>query len=425
MNIRLLLLSFLLPLGGIAQNGLHLQFLPEAPGSAFYQPANLAMMELNTVRFSGDGSLWLNTNSLSFATLQQAENFITEDFKQVLVSDLEEENRFQFGYHYGGQLDFRFGKTCWSVWGRIRSGLNGRFENPLTAGLILRGNAPYAGQSLRDRNMRYRNFLAYETGIGTAFQLNEKLRVGIRATVLHGQSMVSLERVAYELTTAEDGSRLQLNGGYNAYFMAPDPERSDNWGGGLDIGIIYDLNPNWQLQAAVADLGWINWRSDRYLGTLDLDYQGFDLQELVEVGGDGRSLLVTDTLRSLLGDSSRGTFRMSLPTQASLALRYALTEKDMLIFSTQLALSGSAPTFQWPMLNVAYHRHLGEVLVLGVNAYVGGADEYGLGGVALLKLAAANGFHFSLYGTLDNALGLILPGVGQGSGGNAGLSIGF
>lgn len=423
---RLLFLIYLLPLWALGQSGLHLQFMPNAPTGQFFQPALLAEMDMHAVRLSGDGSLWFNSSSLTYGTLQGATNYLTDEFKQELIADLDAGNSFQAGYHYSQMLNFKIGKSRWGLSWRNRWGVNANFDNPLSMGLLLRGNAPYAGQTISDDGIFVRNFRYWEIGLATAFELGKKAKIGIRPKVLFGQRLFGIENFDYSLFTAADGSRIDVEGAYDFIFGARDNLVSNQMGFGLDLGFMYDITEAWRLQASVIDLGQIAWNADRYNSDFDLDYEGIDLVDLITTDDGSNAVLITDTLRTLLRpDSTLETILVGLPTQLSLAVGRKIGQKGSLMLSAHIAPGELAPRFEQLLVNLTYHHQFTKWLMLGINAYGGGPDQYGLGAVGMIQIVKEDQLFISIYGGMDNAMGLLLPALGQGSGAQVGVSMGF
>jgi len=423
---RILFLIYLLPLWALGQSGLHLQYMANAPTGQFYQPALLTEMQMNTLRLSGGGGAWLKSASVTYETLQGISNFLTDDFKRQLIADLDTDNSFQMGYDYNQMLNFKAGKARLGISWRNRWGLNGDFENPLSMGLLLRGNASYAGEIISDEGIMLRNFRYWELGLSAASTIGEKVKLGVRAKLLLGQRFLGIENLDYNLFTATDGGRITVDGAYDFVFDAVGNEATDNIGLGVDLGIIYDINEKWRFQAAAVDIGYINWNADRYQNSFDLDYEGVDLQDLITTSDGSNAVFITDTLRTLLTpDSTRETFATSLPMQLSMAIGRKIGEKGQLMLSGHVAPGDIAPRFDQVLVNLAYHHQFTKWLMLGVNAYGGGPDTYGLGAVGMIQIVKGDELFVSIYGGMDNALGLLLPAQGQGSGAQVGVSMGF
>ncbi len=423
---KILFCIFLLPLFSLGQSGLHLQFMPDAPAGQFFQPALLADMEMTALRLSGAGSLWLNSSTVTYESLLGITNYLTDDFKQNLIADLDADNRFQVAYNYGEMLNFRTGKLRWGISWRNRWATNGGFDNPLTMGLVLRGNAPYAGQTIADQGVYMRSFRAWELGLSAAFSIKEKFKIGIRPKVLFGQRYTAMEKLDYSLFTAANGTRLEVNGTYDAFFNKESVRAFDQMGLGVDVGVIYDISEKWRIQLSAVDLGHINWQVERFQGDLDFEYEGINLLELLGPDPESPNFFITDTLRTLLlPDSSHESYRMGLPSQFSLAVSRKLGEKGKMMLSAHLAPGAVAPQYELPLVNLAYHHQFTSWLMLGINAYGGGPDQYGLGAVAMLQFVKKDEYVVNIFGSMDNALGVLIPARGQGSGLNVGASIGF
>lgn len=416
------LLHICLSTAVFAQNGLHLQFLPQHNASAAYQPANLLLQDFETFSVGADGALWINNTSITLDALFQSNNIISEDLKLQMIDQLGTENQFQQGYHINfGEVHFKLGKQRYSLSYRDRSGFFLRFGNPLTAGLIFRGNAPYAGQTITDENTALRQYRMSEGAIGTGFEIG-KVKIGVRAKFLYGRNVTAIDHLSYSLTTAALGDVLSLTSDHDIYLLENNPSPA-GLGAGLDLGAIYDLNDKWQLQVSLTDLGAVSWDTERYQHQVSFDFEGFDLRELIDANGSGQDFFVTDTLRSLLFPTSESSrYMMSLPTTLTVGVKHPLSEKARLMGSLSYGLTGQAPSTRSPLLNVAYHRDFTKHITLGANAYGGGMDLFGVGlfGEANVSL---KDYQLRIFALADNLVGGVLSDVGRGVSAQAGISI--
>lgn len=418
---------YLLPVLAVGQSGLHLQYMANAPAGQFYQPALLAEMKMESVRLSGDGSLWFNSSSVSIGTLQTATNYLTDDFKLRLVNDLESsDNKFQAGYHYSELLNFITGNIRWGISWRNRWGLNGEFDKPETMGLLLRGNAPYAGETIAEEGLFMRNVRYWEIGLSSAFDVGEKIKIGIRAKLLLGDQLRGIQELDYRFFTASDGSQIATEGNYDLVFKAANSTLLSQPGFGVDFGVIYDYSENWRLQASITDVGQMRWKADRYRGNFNLDYKGLDLVDLINTTDGSNAIFITDTLRTQLApDSSREDFFHGLPTQINIGARRKVGTKGHFMLSTHLSPGDIALKADRILLNLTYHHQFAPWLMLGVNAYGGGPDRFGAGAVGMVQIIHGDELFISIFGSVDNALSFLIPQQGQGSGVNIGASMGF
>jgi len=411
----------MLPLLAAAQNGLNLQFMPNAPAGQFYQPALLAEMEMDAFRLSGHGAAWYNSSSVSFATIQGISNFLTEDFKQTLIADLTDGNRFELGLRYGQMLNFKTGKLKWGLSWRDRWEMGAAFDNPNTMGLLLRGNAPYAGQTVADEAVSGKLSNFWEIGVSLAFSIKENLHVGIRPKLLLGRQYVSLENLDYSLFTAPLGTQLTVDGSYDAMYDLSEAGWTDQLGYGVDVGIVFDPTEKWRIQLAALDIGQSSWEVDRFNGDLAFDYEGVNLLYLFGPDGEDPAFFITDTLRTLLSpDSSREEITVALPSQFSAAVTRRVGANGKAILSAHFS-----PAQSILLTNVAYHHQITRWWMLGANAYLGGNDGFGFGAITMFQVIKEDQLYFNFGVGSENLSGVVLPTQGQGAGLHVGESLGF
>ena len=407
-----------------AQSGLHLQFLPQHNASAIYQPANLLLQDFDKFSVGADAALWINNTSITLDALFQSNNIITEEVKLQMIDQLGAENQFQQGYHLTfGEVHFKTGQQRWSLSYRDRSGFFLRFGDPLTAGLIFRGNAPYAGQTISDENTALRQYRMSEIALGTGFEVG-KIKIGVRAKFLLGRNVTAIDKFSYSLTTAPLGEKLSLTSDHDIYLLEDNPNPA-GIGAGIDIGAVYEVNDKWQLQVAVTDIGAVSWDTEHYQHQVSFDFEGFDLRDLIDANGTSQDFFVTDTLQNLLFPTSESSrYTMSLPTNLTVGFKHPLSEKARLLGSLSYGLTGQAPSTRMPLANLAYHRDF-KMLTLGANVYGGGMDMIGVGVFGEMNLAVSKKYHIRIFALADNLLGGVFSSVGKGVSAQGGISLGL
>jgi len=149
----------------------------------------------------------------------------------------------------------------------------------------------------------------HEIGIGASKKINDKLTVGVRAKLLFGQSNIWSKKTNLEWTTNATDYTYDLHADMEVYtsqafykvdkyyydydadsmvFEGTDlnPSTNDiimsfkNPGGAIDLGVDYTLNDKIHLYASVIDLGFIRWKNNVNVFTVDGKYQfdGYDPQ---------------------------------------------------------------------------------------------------------------------------------------------------
>jgi len=392
-----------------AQLGLQLLHEHELPFSQAYQPAAIADQEFDKLQLQVDGDLWLGSNQFTIGSLVRGGNFIDEATKNDIIGQLSDNNRYQQGLGMGGVLNFKTGKQIWLISFSYRDHFLIHVDDSATAGLILRGNAPYAGQTIQDEDVAIRS-IAYGTlGVGTAWKW-DKWTLGVHPKVVWGRRADIIDELAYRLFSADNGSLISLDATYDAFSTQGDDR---GWGFGLDVGASYMLNESIRIEAAVRDAGLIQWEGSESNNTVEVDYEGVVWDNFISGGDNTNNLALGDTLQQLLfPDSVRTQRTFPLPAIAQVGISWDLNERELLFSSLQYGFTRFPPSFNFPLLNIGYKRHIGSHLTLGVNGYIGGIDEYGLGilGHAYFGKKA----NWGLFYTMNNLLGLVVSDIAQG-----------
>jgi hypothetical protein len=426
MNTRILLLLgilFSLCPSLIGQSGLHLQFMPEQIASQWYQPANLNRAGFETVSFGADAGYFLNSNVISLDAIFQDGNYISNESKAKIIDQMGNDNRVQQDIQYGlAQLNFRAANHNFGFTYRNLKPTYIRVNNPETAGLVLYGNSPYAGQTITDENVATRTLDYHEIGFLTALTLN-KLHLGVKAKFLLGKSAWVMDRFDYSFFTESDGTLITLDADYD--FMRSGYDGGlQGTGFGFDLGAVYELSEKLTFQASATDLGMIVWDGITYQNKVAFAYSGFEIDDLFNAANGSFDFLGTDSLRTLLiPDSTFETFTTPLPAALRIGVDYRLTEKDRLLFSLYHGLTEYAPATKLPQLSVAYHRKLSDVFTLGANVYGGGMDLYGFGLMGQAQIPLGEKMRLNIFLLSDNLLGFIAPSVSKGLSVNGGLTL--
>ena len=92
---------------------------------------------------------------------------------------------------------------------------------------------------------------------------------------------------------------------------------------------------------------------------------------------------------------------------------YALGEHGVIGLQLVYVPMRSGAQTPMPVINVNYRHEVITGLLLGANAYFGGADGFGVGAMAAYTLPLGTSKLHVMAGG-DNLVGLIAPGVGRG-----------
>ena len=423
-KILILLLGILA--GGViyAQPALYLRNLSQEITAQAYQPAYLALQDSFFLQIGGGIGYGSGSNVLTMDRLFLDNQYLSESVKDDIVGQLQDDNRLQLGFLLDGSANIRIKQQNFSVFTRRVTHTYARFQDPRSVGLLLYGNARYAGETLTDDEITLGLTSYQEIGIGTAWQLG-KWAAGIRIKGLLGIQATLLQHLDYSLFTEKLGTKLSMQSNYE--FFRAQSDGTAGMGLGIDLGAVYELNSKLALQFAVQDLGLIQWEGEQYDQTVSFDYDGVEITQLFNTDfSSANNFIPSDTLRSLLIPSpTSASYRHMLPALASIGASYQWNEANQLFGNLLFGLSPQAMAQPLPLLNLAYHRKLGSFFMIGVNAYGGGLDQYGLGAIARANLQFSDKLRISAFGSMDNALGILSPPNGKGQSFHAGLTIGL
>ncbi|MEM7369929.1 MAG: DUF5723 family protein [Bacteroidota bacterium] len=406
----------------VAQPALHLRHLTHEISSQAYQPAYLAMQSDSAlIRVGGGLGYGAGSNVLSMDQLYLEAGFLSDATKDDIIGQLKTDNRIQLGFLWDVTVNVQLKKLPISVFTRQNTQTFVGFNDPRSLGLLLYGNAKYAGETLTDEGISFGLSRYQEIGAGTALSAG-KWAVGIRLKALLGQQATVLQNLDYSLFTEAFGAKVSMQSEYN--FFRTQNTGNPGIGFGIDLGAVYTLRPNLSLQFAVQDLGSIRWQGDSYEQTVNFDYEGIEITQLFSTDfTNPSSFIPSDTLRSLLiPDPASGQLTQQLPTQLSIGGAYSWNQSNQLFTTILIGLSDQTYSKPSPLVNLAYHRKLGNFFTLGLNAYGGGLDQYGFGLLARTHISFADKMNLSIFGTMDNAMGLLSPVNGRGLSFQAGLT---
>ena len=412
LGVHLLILSsfvFISSLSLKAQMGQVQGSIPHLPASQWENPAFISDQSFQNIQLDGSGNFWLSNNQFTLEDLIRGGNSLSAERKEGIISQLERDNRFQQGFFAGGLLNFRLGEQNWLLSFQRRQGLYLYLQDSVSAGLLLRGNAPYAGQEVQDDRVEWRNLTYASLGLGSSWKKGP-ISWGFHLKLVQGISAQVLDRLSYTLLTASDGSQINLQADYDAFSTTGN---SEGLGLSIDLGATYQISDQLLMDLAIRNLGWINWDGTRSANQIDVQYEGVQWDNFIETGGS-TSLAIGDTLQQLIfPDSVEGRISYPLPASARIGLRIGSMSEGMWTLSLSQGLSNFPPTTPLPLVHGGYMRG-GKYLSGGVHGHVGGMDIYGLGLWGELKIPFSRHTQMGLYVSFPNILGLVLPEVSRG-----------
>lgn len=412
------LLSFV-----FAQNGMHLSVLPSTMNSQIYQPQFLRMMDDSIrLQIGIDAGGFGGNNGFALGTLLKEGNYISNVAKEKMLSQLPANPRMQLGGGATLLVNARIGKKkkVQGFYAGLRQGTSIGASNKETLGLAFRGNSHYLGQTITDKEVFVNQLSWAELGWGISGQKGN-FSWGTRVKLLAGLKCTTASVKDLSFYTAEDGGEIKVKGAYSI-FQSP-KNGLNGLGAGLDLGGSYRINNKMQIHASVLDLGLLSFSGNKYEKTLDLDWKGITLDNILNIDTTKNKNLLDSLKKVVFPDTIKATKMVSLPTTFHLTAEYSFNRYNKVFAGLHASANRQAPRYAIPMFNLGYQHAFRKYLILGVNGYAGGTDSYGAGFFAQFSAKIKHHYPFSLYYEMNNVTGAI--GFGRGLSANTGLSFGF
>ncbi|MEM0998712.1 MAG: DUF5723 family protein [Bacteroidota bacterium] len=422
MKIRPLLpLLFVLILGPTqswGQQGILLQQMPDRIWSQRFQPANLLNGEYSSFRYGGQGSVYAGNAQATLDGIFVADGFITEAAKDQIISQLGPDQVVNLGYHLGlAAVNIKAGNLPLGFYLDQRLDATVGFNDPNTFGLIFKGNGPYAGDTVSDAGISGRLYSTRRLGVGTAFEFG-KLKFGVRLNLIQGLRMADLDRLNYSLYTHPDGIQIDLQANYSLSATADlgnvGIASFQGFGASLDLGVTYDINEKFRVEASVTDAGFTSWQTEKIEDNIDIDWQGVSITSLFDDSIPEILEAEVDSLRELVfPDTVQSNLTLSTPLSLRLGGTMQVGDHGELGAMIMFNPSRSGGFTQLPLINLRYQHEVVTGLRLAANAYGGGTDVYGVGVMAAYRLAI-NDWAVDLALGGENVIGYLAPSAGRG-----------
>ena len=407
-----LLLFLLLFLAQIAeaQFGLNLASLPNHPNSQWMNPAHTSQQSFEQLQLDISGNFWLSNNRFDLVELVREGNFLTNSTKDAILSQLKDDNRFQQGSEAQVLLNFKLGKQRWMASFQQGQSLFIGAGDSVSAGLMLRGNAPYAGVEISDEEVAWRSLSYQAFGVGSSWEY-DRFSWGFHIKLLRGIRTQLVDKLAYTLLTARDGSSISLDAQYSTLGTLTDHQ---GWGAGIDLGMQYVLSESQRMEASINSLGGLQWEGSKSENEVSINYEGVLWDNFLTNSGGSSNIALGDTLQLLLfPDSVQSTFDTPFPSYARLAYHRGFISTGLWGITLIQGLTNWAPQTPLPLLNISYARG-GKYVKGGVNGFVGGMEGYGLGLWGEGDLPLQEETQIGIYLSLPNVLGLVVPDISRG-----------
>lgn len=284
-----------------------------------------------------------------------------------------------------------------------------------------------------------------EIQLGHSRQINNKLRIGANIKFLIGLADIEADMRSAKLELGTDSWNITSNADLNValanfsyrhkmnedsgatYVSGGDWDKFgvSGFGFGVDLGAVYDINKDWQVSAAVVDLGVLSYtnnhlastngdrtfQSDKYIFNPDDEADNSFSNEWDRLNGDLSALY---QLTDMGPDGSRTAV---LHTTINAGVRYTLPVYRKVNFGL-LSTTRLQGKYTWSDVRVSANYAPCQVFDFGVN-FVGGT--YGVGFGWLVNLHCPG---FNLYAGMDRLSGMFTK-QGIPLSGNTAFSMGI
>ena len=292
----------------------------------------------------------------------------------------------------------------------------------------------------------------HEIGIGASKKINDKLTLGVKAKLLFGQSNVWSKRSNFEWATNATDYTYDLHADMEVYTSQPiyqvdkyyydyegdsmvfegtdlNPTPKDvilsfkNPGGAIDLGAQYKFNDKINLYASVIDLGFIRWKNNINVFTVDGIYQfaGYDPQpyatENDSIINAHNDALTDEAIETFLPERQvdhyysyltpkfniGGTYQFNEKINAGILYRGDVYQRKL---HSSLTLSGNANITKWFSAYLSYSMMYNSYTNVGVGL-------------------VAKGSIFQFFVVTDNVFGYIWPNNSRVINGRLGINLMF
>lgn len=403
-----------------AQQGIQLSMSPKLSFSQWQQPAHLATDPFEKYSLGIGGAFALAGNQVPIGDWPLYDNFLDEPKKEAILAELDTDNRFNILGQAELLFLFRSKKRPVSIGFRQRSLAHTSFQNPNTLGLVLKGNAAYAGQVIEDPEIRLTIQAYSELSAGTA-ATKGNWSYGGRVKFLLGNNYQALDMQNFSLSTSETGTRIQVAANYE--YDRSMGKSLDGFGVAADLGVSYEVNEKLQLQASVIDLGFISWQVDKVQNILDTSYEGLLIENISELDlSTEESIFSSDSLQRLfLPDSSQINSTVYVPGFAQMGVNYQLTERSSLGLLVRYGFKRESPMSNNIQANLIFQHHINSWLKGGLHGSIGGLSGFDAGVFLAGNIALSKKRDLQIFWQSDQILGLIQPQFGKAQAMQAGI----
>lgn len=321
---------------GFSQGIQQLLNTPGLPASTTIQPAYLAPLMDGPLRISLDAGSQYQSTTIPMGWLNQDDSFLDDTEKNDLIGAIDGSE--DLWSDFSGQLlvQKQIKGHNLSIGLRQVVDIKATLTGSNLAELALYGNASFQDQTKSGQEVQLLNSTTrqLQIGYGRSFGQHDQIRWGATLTGIQGASMSRFDLQHASLYTGPDGDSVLLEAAYESF------NGTSGLGFSVGTGIEWKINSSLRAQAAISNLGLINWNGtgrsvDASFGTSGID-AGPLFSELFPLND---SLFRLDTLnQQFLPDPSEQSYTQRLLPQGHIGVGYRYQ---------QLSLFGSVHWQAW------------------------------------------------------------------------------
>jgi hypothetical protein len=315
-------------------------------------------------------------------------NYIDDNMKQQVVSNLAQQNRLGYILNYGiyGALNNdTIKKNIYTFFVAVRhkSYANASFTAD-DFKLPFYGNASYAGKTAQLSPFSYNNLSYQQIELGMIrTNIENKVQLGVGLSFLTGQQYMSVTAKNASLYTDTAGQYLTFNS--NAQLYQSDTTTThyiNGFGASLDLflGIPYKIwNKKGKLSISADDIGFIWWNNNSLVYKKDTSYtySGFTINSLTDLQSAAFNAINEDSLQKRYFPETKKAFYAIIPSTLKISANTELTEKFSLEIGYNYIFNANYTSYFYIQANKNFNKGWIGSLQVGYGGYtsINGALE--------------------------------------------------
>lgn len=332
-------------------------------------------------------------------------NNIKLDFSELIASAKSKNNvNFDFSFNLF-MLGFKTNHGSVTLFSNIKSTTNWQYSKDF----LKIAASGFTSSNLS--NDKLLSNLYHEIGIGmTRRFLDNKLAIGLRIKYLNGMVNYSTAKDAqFALEIDEETSIWTVNSnnaeiqtsGFSLEKNEVISLFTNNTGIGFDFGATYILNPKWEFEIAMNDIGHINWKENvnnyQIKNNSNKQFTGIDIDNgLPSNIGEEIEHIVNDFLDPI---ETTNNYKSSLATNTYLSAKYKLSDQNVFssILYNNFVFDRLSPSIAFGYNRIVRNYNVGAVVSTQDNS---NKIRFGTN-------FAVNLGKFQLYAAVDNLFGMM------------------